>query len=272
MAKAEKLSDLSKKSPADVAKALSGRVQVMADIGKDLNVEVVPTNLKALDEALGCGGMPKGRIIELFGAYSHGKTTLALHCVGQVLKAGGKAAYIDAEHAVDPAVLAWFGIEPKQLLFNQPDSGEEALNLVEDLMKTRAVQIAVVDSVAALVPQEELEKGFDEKRIGLQARMMSEALRKLSVSTAAAKSTLIFLNQTRTKIGVMWGNPTDTPGGTALKFYAGQRWEIKRTGNIKKGDNMLGIETRVRIVKNKTGAPFRTADLELYFGKGWKSA
>jgi recombination protein RecA len=267
-----KLADLSKKSPADIARALSGRIQVLADIGKDLSIDVIPTGLKALDEALACGGLPLGRIIELFGAYSHGKTTLALHCVGQVLKNGGKAAFIDAEHAVDPSVLSWFGIEPKQLLFHQPDSGEEALNLVQDLMKSKAVKIVVVDSVAALIPQEELERGFDEKTIGLQARMMSLALRKLSASVAEAKAVLLFLNQTRVKIGVFMGNPTDTPGGQALKFWAGQRWEIKRVGAIKKGDKTIGIETRVRIVKNKCGNPFRVADLELIFGKGWRSS
>lgn len=270
MAKTAEIKDLSKKSPTEIAKALAGRIAVMAEIGKGLQIEAIPTRLKALDTALGCGGLPRGRIIEVFGAYGHGKTTLALHCAGQVLAGGGKVAYIDAEHAIDPAVMSWFGIDPKQLLFHQPDSGEEALDLVHTLMRSQAVTLAVVDSVAALVPQYEIERGFAEQTIGLQARMMSQALRKLSISVAEARAVLIFVNQVRAKIGVFMGNNTDTPGGQALKFYAGQRWEVKRLGPIKKGDKTLGMQARVRIVKNKCAVPFKTADLELWYGKGWQ--
>lgn len=262
--------NLSKKTPAEIAKILAGRIEVFADIGKDLDIEIVPTGLKSLDDALGCGGLPKGRIIELFGAYGHGKTSLALHFVGCVQRMGGTAAYIDAEHAIDATTLDWFDIDKKLLLFHQPDSGESALDLARDLARTKAVTLTVIDSVAALVPQYELERSFSDQTIGLQARMMSAALRRLSINVAESKSILIFVNQIRAKIGVFMGNNVDTPGGQALKFYAGQRLEIKRIGTIKKGDKVLGIETRVKVVKNKVGQPFQAADLSLIIGKGWQ--
>jgi len=271
MAKPKEIKDLSRKSPGEIARALAGRIEVMDDVGKGLKIEAIPTNLATLDWALGCGGLPKGRIIECFGPFGHGKTSLSLHFVACVQKAGGKAAYIDAEHALDPTMMDWFKIDRKTLLFNQPNSGEEALDLVNDLMRSRAVTIVVVDSVASLVPQYEIERSFTEPTIGLQARMMSGALRKLSVSVAEAKAILVFVNQTRSKIGVFVGNSTDTPGGQALKFYAGQRLEVRRTDMVKDGSKIIGMEARVKVVKNKTGVPFRVADLKLMFGKGWQS-
>lgn len=255
-----------------MAKALAGRIGVFSDLGAGLDIEAIPTGLKSLDWALACGGLPKGRIIELFGAYGHGKTSIALHFVSAVQKAELKAAYIDAEHALDPAMMDWFGIDKSQLLFHQPDSGEEALDLVHTLMRTKAVTLIVVDSVAALVPIQEVERSFSEPTIGLQARMMSGALRKLSVSVAESKGILVFVNQTRSKIGVFLGNATDTPGGTALKFYAGQRLEVKRLGPVKKGDKILGMQTQVKVVKNKCGVPFRVASLDLIYDKGWKDS
>ena len=269
MVKPKEVKDLSKKTPAEIAKLLAGRIEVLDDVGKGLVIEAIPTNLDALDLALGCGGIPKGRIIELFGNFGHGKSSLALHFVACVQQAGGKTAYIDAEHALDPAMMDWFKINRKALLFNQPSSGEEALDLVQDLMRSRAVTLVVVDSVASLVPQYEIERSFGEPTIGLQARMMSSALRKLSVSVAEAKAILVFVNQTRAKIGVFMGNNTDTPGGQALKFYAGQRLEVRRTDMIKNGSKIIGMEARVRVVKNKVGVPFRSAELKLLYGRGW---
>ncbi len=233
-----------------------------------VNIGAIPTGSLGLDWALGIGGMPRGRIIEIFGPESSGKTTLALHVVAEAQKKGGVCAYIDAEHAMDPEYAKKLGVKLDDLLISQPDTGEQALDIVDSLIRTNKMDVVVIDSVAALVPKDEIEGDMGAQQMGKQARLMSQALRKLTAITAKSKTVVIFINQIRMQIGVMFGNPETTPGGKALKFYTSVRLDIRRIAQIKKGEEIVGGRVRVKVVKNKVAAPFKQTEFDLMYNEG----